>query len=189
MSTFLPNAQFNLGQSMPNYFKAFTNYMSYIAKRYGGNDMLRYPSPNKDGVTFNTLSFEQVDRIATNLAYKLSKQTQGHDTVAFLGSSIPSDLIAMLALLKLRVVMLCISPASSQMSVESLLQKTNCKLVMTDKTLLHSAGEYLGANVVEFPQLNLEALSREPLDPKASKMINTNFSDNDITKTALIIHR
>jgi hypothetical protein len=89
--------------------------------------------------------------------------------------------------------MLCISPRNSEVLVVNLLQKTKCKLIIANEIYMDLAGDSAkkvpGTNVIQLPDLDFETLSKEPLDFNARILIDTKFSNDDITKPALIIHR
>jgi long-subunit acyl-CoA synthetase (AMP-forming) len=137
----LPNAWFTDVQAISNHFKAFTNYMTYQTQKYKDNILIRYHSQRGTDITYKTLTYEETGVIATNIACRWNKHTKGLDTVAFLSSHSASYFIVMLALFKLRITMLCISPRNSEVSVVNLLQKTNCKLIIANETYMDLAGD------------------------------------------------
>jgi hypothetical protein len=99
----------------------------------------------------------------------------------------------MLAFLKLRITTLCISPNNPVISVVNLLSKTKCSLVLTFEKFLSlantSAEQIPGTQVIKMIEMDFEALTKEPLDTRTKEVIDTEFSDQDLQKPALILHR
>jgi long-subunit acyl-CoA synthetase (AMP-forming) len=167
--------------------------MCYLTQRYRDNVQTRYYSSNQGSPMYKPLTFWESDRIATNLACKLSEYTKGHKTVAFINDHNATYLIFMLAFFKLRMPVLCISLSNPVVSVVNLLSKTNASLVFTNKKFLNlandSAKKIPGIQVVQNDEMDLGALAKEPLDHRAKDIINTHFSDEDLSKAVLITQR
>jgi long-subunit acyl-CoA synthetase (AMP-forming) len=169
--------------------KAFTNYISTLAKLYSDRVMVRYCSNGE----YKPLTYAEVDRISTNLACTWATDLHGCEVVAFMSEHSVSYMIIMLALLKLRVTMLAISPRNSEAAVVDLLEKTQCKLLIANikyEAISKSATAQIdGAKVITVQPLDIEALLQEPLNVDFEKILDSNFTEKDITKNALIIHR
>jgi acyl-CoA synthetase (AMP-forming)/AMP-acid ligase II len=193
MSTSLENVRFDLGQTVPEYHKAFTNFMDYQTQKFSNNIFFRYYSLIDGKPGFKTLTYAQVDHLATNLACKWFEHAKGLDTVGFIADHSVHYGIAIIAFLKLRTTMLCLSPRNSEAADVNLLEKTNCKLLIVNEKYDHiaknSAAQVPGVKTICIQNFDIEELLKEPLNPNAVTLIDTKFSDEDITKAALIIHR
>lgn len=155
---------------------------------HGDKPFVRYYA---DG-GFNTLTYSQVDRIATNLACKWADKVKGTDVVSYIGDHGVDYLILMLAVMKLRITLLAISPRNSEAAVINLLEKTHSKVLITSEkyeTLAKSSAAHVsGVQVILGDSLEIATLVQEPLNPDHAHLLNKEFSDEDITKSALIIH-
>jgi acyl-CoA synthetase (AMP-forming)/AMP-acid ligase II len=185
--------QLNNAKLITDQFKAFINFLDHQAQKHNNKACLRYCSPNDDVPDYKTLTYSQVDRIVTNLACEWSHVVKDNQVVALITAHSVSYYVTLLALFKLRVAPLCISPRNSEAAITNLLEKTNCKLAFTNEVFeQHTkscAAQVPGVNVFVTPELDLEKLKNAPLNPNADTIIDVNFSDDDISKTTLIIHR
>ncbi|CEP18042.1 hypothetical protein [Parasitella parasitica] len=175
-------------ETVVEHFKAFTNYLNQQTKLHADKVYIRYSS---DG-TFKTLTYADVDRIAVNLACKLAKHVQNIEVVSFISDHSVSYLMVMLAILKLRTTLLAISPRNSEAAAVHLLEKTGSKLLIADAkyeaVAKGAVSKVPGAEILTLSPFDIEALAKEPLDPFHSQVLDLDFSDEDILKTALIIH-
>ncbi|GAA5802331.1 hypothetical protein HPULCUR_007795 [Helicostylum pulchrum] len=180
---------FSKPQSVYNYFKSVTNYVTTQCKIHADKDFVSYPTNN----VFKTLTYAEIDLISTNLACEWSEAAKNAEVVSFISDHNVNYLIAMLALLKLRVTMLSISPRNCEAAIINLLEKTQSKLVITstkyESIAKASASQVPNVNLLVIDTaFNIEALVKKPLHHNYKNLLDTNFSDEDITKTALIIH-
>lgn len=175
-------------QSVPNHFKAFTNFMNIQSKVHADKPFARYYS----NTGFKTLSYSQIDCVATNLACKWAKDAQNTRIVSFINDHSVNYLIVMLAMMKLRVTMMALSPRNSEAATVDLLEKTQSKLLVANvkyETIAKSVAlQVPDVKVIILESLDLDTLIKEPLNPDHETLLNTDFSDNDIEKNALIIH-
>jgi acyl-CoA synthetase (AMP-forming)/AMP-acid ligase II len=192
MSTLLnapSSVSFSRGDSTATYFKAFTNFMTAQTKLHADKPFARYLSNGE----YKSLSYADVDRIATNLACSWAKDAQSTEVVSFISDHTINYLIVMLALLKLRVTLMALSPRNSEAADIDLLEKTQSKLLLSnvkyEEVAKGASSKVNGVKLILLEPLNIEALAKEPLNPDHSKILDTNFSDADISKSALIIHR
>jgi long-subunit acyl-CoA synthetase (AMP-forming) len=177
------------GQSIPNYFKAFVNYMNTLCKIHADKPLAHYFINS----SFESLKYCQADRIATNLACKWDKDTKITEVVSYLGDHNIDYLITMMALLKLRVTMMAISPRNSEAAAINLLEKTQSKLLIANtkyESLARAAAAKIsGVQVLVVDNLDIPNLVKEPLSPAHESLLDYTFSEEDLTKSALIIHR
>ncbi|KAL9551294.1 hypothetical protein MBANPS3_004319 [Mucor bainieri] len=182
------NVNFAISQSVPQHFKAFTNYMSQQTELYADKVFVRYYSNGE----CKKLTYSDVDRLATNLACKYAYAVMDVDVVSFIGDHSICYMIVMLALLKLRIPMFAISPRNSEAAVVDLLKKTESKLLITESKY-RSIGEAASAHIADvnlmvISPLDIDNLVKQPLNPHFQEFLNFEFSDGDIDKTVVIIH-
>ncbi|KAL0144958.1 hypothetical protein V8B55DRAFT_1569449 [Mucor lusitanicus] len=179
---------FATSESVPQHFKAFTNYMNQQTELYANKVFVRYYS---DGEC-KTLTYRDVDRLATNLACKWAYIVQDVGVVSFIGDHNIGYMIVMLALLKLRIPMFAISPRNCEAAVIDLLEKTESKLLVTeakyDSIGKAASAQVADVNLMVIPPLDIDNLAKQPLNPHFQEFLNLEFSDQDINKTVLIIH-
>lgn len=183
------SVNFATSQSVPQHFKSFTNYMNEQTKMHADKVFARYYSQNG----FKTLTYADVDRLATNLACKWAYAVQDVDVVSFISDHNMCYLIVMLALLKLRIPMFTISPRNSEAAVINLLKKTESKLLIIEAKYESignaAAAQVADVNLMVISPLDIDHLVKQPLNPNFQEFLDFDFSDKDINKTAIICHR
>ncbi|KAK4510075.1 uncharacterized protein ATC70_006244 [Mucor velutinosus] len=182
------NVSFALGQSVPQHFKAFTNYMNQQAKMHADKVFARYYSNGE----YKAMTYADIDRLAINLACKWSKDAKDIEVVSFISDHSLNYMIVMLAIMKLRITMLAISPRNSEAADVNLLEKTQSKLLIANvkyESIAKAAvSQVPGVKLIVIPPLDIEALLKEPINPSYQQILDLEFSDEDILKPALIIH-
>ncbi|GAA5813475.1 hypothetical protein MFLAVUS_006953 [Mucor flavus] len=176
-------------QSMCSYFKSVTNYVSSLCEIHADKTFVSYPVNN----VFKTLTYAEIDLISTNLACEWYTAAGTTEVISFISDHNVNYLIAMLAIMKLRVTMLTISPRNCEAAIINLLEKTQSKLVITstkyESIARASVSQVPGASILVIDTaFDIEVLLKNPLHPNHKTLLDTNFSDEDIEKTALIIH-
>lgn len=183
------NVNFALDQSIAQHFKTFTNYMNKQSELHADKVFVRYYFEGR----FKELTYADVDCAATNLACKWAKYVQNTKVVSYISDHTVSYIIVMLAVLKLRAVLLVVSPRNSKPAVINLMEKTQSKLIIADvkyESISESVVEQLSdVHHITIPPFDIEALIEEPLNPNYQQFIDLDFTDEDILKPALIIHR
>lgn len=163
--------------------------MNQQTKMHSNKVFARYYSKGE----YKTLTYADVDRLAINLACKWAKDAQGTEVVSFISDHSINYMIVMLAVMKLRITMLAISPRNSEAADVNLLEKTQSKLLIANvryESIAKAAvSQVSGVKLIVIPPLDIEALVKEPLNPNYQQILNFDFSDEDILKPALIIHR
>ncbi|KAI8091211.1 uncharacterized protein B0P05DRAFT_484698 [Gilbertella persicaria] len=177
------------GQFMTEHFKALVNFLNNQTKQHADKVFARYLSKDK---SYKTLTYAQVDHLATNLACKWEKFARTTEVIAYVSEHTISYLIVMMALLKLRRTMMAISPRNSEAAIVNLLEKTQSKFIIADSKygdITQKAIDQIGGiELVVIQPLDIEDLLDEPLNPDHEHLLSIEFSDDDINKDALIIH-
>ncbi|KAG2233404.1 hypothetical protein INT48_007434 [Thamnidium elegans] len=176
------------GQSVPNYYKSVTNFMNIQCALYANHSYVSYYTNKR----YETLTYAQVDRLATNIACQLVNATKDVETISFIGDHSADYLITMLAILKLRIPMLAISPRTSEAGVVNLLKKTCATLLIVTSNYEAMANclsmQCSNLKTIVLQPLNIHRLLKKPIDANHVRLLDYEFSDDDITKTALIFH-
>lgn len=190
MTSNIPSdVNFTNEQSMPSYFKAFINYANTQFKIHADKPFANYSNGNE----FKSLTYAEIDLLSNNLACEWSEAAKNLKVVSFISDHNINYLIAMLALLKLRVTMLAISPRNSEAATVNLLERTQSKLVIAttkyESLAKASASQVSDVNVIVIDTaFDIDALLKKSLNPNHESLLDTGFSDEDIKKSALIIH-
>lgn len=179
---------FSNGQSVSNYYKSFTNFMNIQSQIYSHLPFAIYDS-NKG---FKSLSYSTVDRLATNLACKWHKYINQAEVVSFVSDHNVDYLIVVLAVMKLRVTLMLISPRNSKNAAISLLEKTKSKLLITS-TKYEPMAKFIAetipdTKVITVDFMDIQTMIKEPLNPDHKICLNTEFTEEDIRKSVLILH-
>ncbi|RCH90806.1 hypothetical protein CU097_011041 [Rhizopus azygosporus] len=164
------------------------NYLNKVCKDNGDRIVAYYHSNNG----FHSLTYAQVDLIATNLACKWSSIIKDTRTVSYLADHSIDYLIVLLALLKLRVTPFLISPRNSQAAIVHLMKTTQSKFLLASKKYQSIAmaisSSVKGMRELIISPLQLDVLTMEPYYPDYRGILNHSFISSDITKTTLIMH-
>lgn len=183
-------------QDLPvNYKESFAliNVFERQAKKYANEVYVRYYGRLDSGsFGYKTLSYADVDRIATNLACEWCSKVKGYDVVAFIADHSVQYFLCVLACLKLRVTFLALSPRNSEAAVVNLLKKTDCRFIFSTKkyaTLAQSAAAKVDGTVCQvLPSFDLAGRIKQPLNSIAPKVLDRKFTKKDIDKTCAILH-
>ncbi|KAG1441095.1 hypothetical protein G6F56_011636 [Rhizopus delemar] len=178
-----------LDQSAVRYYKSFINFIDIQSKTYADRVFIRYYL-NK---TYKTLTYAQVDVITTNLACKWASKKKRTGVISYINDHNVDYMITMIALMKLRVVQLSVSPRNSEAAIVNLLEKTQSKaLFVTPKYEFIAndvAAKMKNVEVIVIEPFDIEAMLKQPLDERHKELIDYNFTEQDLDKPALIIHR
>lgn len=172
---------------------ALINVFEKQVEKYADQVYVRYYGRLENGKHgYKTLTYAEVDRVATNLACQWKNKIKGYKTVAFMADQSVQYFLCVLACLKLRVTFLALSPRNSEAAVANLLTKTDCHFMFaTNKyaTLAQSAaGQVDGTTCEVLPSFDLVGRLKQPLNPLASKILDKHFGEKDIQQTCAIIH-
>ncbi|KAG1538733.1 hypothetical protein G6F49_012514 [Rhizopus delemar] len=175
-------------QSAIYYYKSFVNFINVQSKTYADRVFVRYYSNN----TFKTLTYSEVDRITTNLACEWAEKKNGFEAVSYMNDHNVDYMFTMLALMKLRIIFLAISPRNSEPAIVNLLEKTQSKVIFATpkyESIAQSAAAKIdGAKLTVIQPLDIEAMLNQPLNPRYKEILDFNFTEKDIDQPALIIH-
>ncbi|KAL7332220.1 hypothetical protein PS15p_204296 [Mucor circinelloides] len=183
-------------QKLPIKYKksfALINVFEEQVKKYTDKVYARYYGRLQNGdLGYKTMTYADVDRIATNLACEWSGEVKGYNVVAFIADQSVQYFICVLACLKLRVTFLALSPRNSEAAVVNLLNKTDCRFIFSTAkyaALAQGAAAQVDGTVCQvLPSFDLAGRLKQPLNPKALQILDKKFSKKDIEKTCAIIH-
>lgn len=172
-------------------YHAFINLLGVLFAQHRDRRFARYQTANGG---FKELTYEQFDRITTNLACRWHSQLASIESMGFIADHSVHYLIAMVAIMKLRPVLMALSPRNSEAANVNLLTKTESKFVIASEKYAdmakRCAAQVPGVNYHIVPNaFDIDSLINEPLASNESKLINRHFTAEDQEKIALIIHR
>lgn len=196
-SSFLSLPQFH----EPSQYHAFINLFRHLVTQYETRPCIYYQQGNRS-TSFHCMTFGQVDHISTNLACRWASflpVNDDHTPVGFLADHSVDYFISFLAILKLRMPFLALSPRNSDMAIAHLLEKSRARFLLSSKKYDLKAtdacdlvNKHNGTLLIShqlFSPLDLEKLLQEPLHREASSIVNTQFTKEDEIMPVLYTHR
>ncbi|KAJ8654164.1 hypothetical protein O0I10_010112 [Lichtheimia ornata] len=171
-------------------YHAFINLLDALFAQHRDRRFARYQTANGE---YKELTYEQFDRITTNLACRWHSQLASIESMGFIADHSIHYLVAMVAIMKLRPVLMALSPRNSEAANVNLLTKTESKFVIASEKYAdmakRCAAQVPGVNYHIMPNtFDIDSLINEPLAANESKLINRQFTAEDQEKIALIIH-
>ncbi|KAF7727900.1 hypothetical protein EC973_006899 [Apophysomyces ossiformis] len=180
-----------INQFYPTSYKdafAFIRYWKQQSNKYAHNVFARY----QVGTKYDTLTYAEVDRLATNLACNLKRHASGTESVALLADHSVYYMICILAIMKLRLTLVALSTRNSEDAIANLATETNAKLILTtekySQTAANVASRFDDRGILVMRHTDVKELLKDPLDPQADELLDESFSSVDIEKIALVIH-
>ncbi|KAI8329172.1 hypothetical protein EDC96DRAFT_612369 [Choanephora cucurbitarum] len=147
-----------------NQYKDFISFVEHQAKIHSDKPCARYYAKDK---SYKILTYGQINHIANILASQWKAQAIKTNVISYIGDHDVNYLIIMIALLKLRKPMMCISPRNSEAAITNLLQKTQSKLLIANtkyNDLSQKSIEKLDVQLVLTPALDLDSLLKQTYD-------------------------
>ncbi|KAI9030907.1 hypothetical protein CLU79DRAFT_694734 [Phycomyces nitens] len=171
---------------------SFIGYWSKQSSIYADKIFARYTTGDQDAYEpYKNLSYEQVDRISTNLACEWKEALQGIKAVGFIGDHSVSYLLSILAIMKLDILFIALSPRNSPSGIASILKKCDSKLIITSEkynTLAdNTAKEMEECGVFTYEPIDIEIMANQPLDPLSREVIPSQ-ADPVLEKPVMVIH-
>ncbi|KAL0092096.1 hypothetical protein J3Q64DRAFT_1819684 [Phycomyces blakesleeanus] len=181
----LESMNYSQGNSFVGYWaKQSTTYATKVFARYSNGDQDIFGA-------YKNLSYEQVDRISTNLACEWSESLQGVKSVGFLGDHSVSYLLALLAIMKLDILFIALSPRNSPSGIANILNNTDSSLIVTsqkyNKLAQNSSKEMEKCGIFTYEPLDIEIMSNQPLNPFSTEIIPSQ-SKASSEKAVMVIH-
>lgn len=180
-------------------YNAFINFFRKRAQIFSDKIYFRYQEKLSDGnIVVKTLTYGEVDRITTNLACELYDTLGDKTTIALIEDHSVYYVIIQLVIHKLRIPLLLLSPRNSVESVINILEQVNADALLYGKRHGQLKDEVMAkikadsdTNILfaETPVINFDHLIQVPLNPRASEILDYNFTNEDLEKIFLIMHR
>ena len=177
----------------PDDYYTFINLFNCIVCQCKDNVFTRYQTSTS--CTFSPLTYEEFDRITTNLAcqWQLSflKDTPPDTPVALLADHSVDYVISAIAIMKLKRVLLAIAPRNSHAAIRHLVLNAGAKTLITSKKYEEKAQVSMEYKISchSFDMFDIPAMVQEPLHTDVDALIDRQFDPEDKEKTAIIIHR
>ncbi|KAI9030908.1 hypothetical protein CLU79DRAFT_785955 [Phycomyces nitens] len=171
---------------------SFIGYWSKQSSIYADKIFARYTTGDQDAYEpYKNLSYEQVDRISTNLACEWKEALQGIKAVGFIDDHSVSYLLSILAIMKLDILFIALSPRNSPSGIASILKKCDSKLIITSEkynTLAdNTAKEMEGCGIITYEPIDIEGMSNQPLNSLYCRIIPSQ-SEANTEKPVIVIH-
>ncbi|GAA5814848.1 hypothetical protein MFLAVUS_008351 [Mucor flavus] len=151
-----------------------------------------YPDLDINGkIVVNQLTYEQVDRISSNLACTLHPILAGDSVVSLMENHSVYYYIFSLAIYKLRIPILFLSTRNSSQSTCHLLKQVGAQTFVYGEYYSHikeAVVEELGIKHLKMPHINIGEMIEHPLNTDSDKLLDRNFTRKDLLKTLLIVH-
>ncbi|GAA5795097.1 hypothetical protein HPULCUR_000449 [Helicostylum pulchrum] len=181
------------GKFSANDYYTFINLFQSQVKIFEDNTYVRYQVTGAEGeLETKSLTYGQVDLISSNLACSLHASLNKKTVISILEDHSVYYLILLYTFYKLRIPIQMISTRNSPAAVSNLLKQTDSDCLIYGKSYLSIKDIVLEENVgIECflsPELNLEELSKYPLNPEYDQLIDQNFNESDLNKIAIMIH-
>ncbi|GAA5799728.1 hypothetical protein HPULCUR_005145 [Helicostylum pulchrum] len=174
-------------------YNSFINYFQEMAKKFGKSPCAYYQDLNIDGeIVVKKLTYEQVDRISSNLACTLHPILADNLVLSLMENHSVYYYIFSLAIYKLRIPILFLSTRNSSQSACHLLKQVGAETFVYGESYSHikeAVVEELGIKYLEMPHINIDEMIEHPLNADSNKLIDITFTRKDLLKTLLIVHR
>lgn len=156
------------------------------------DNVFAWYTPSSGG-EYRSLTYGEIDHLATNVACQWAQDVKGVDTVGFIADHSINYLIAMLAFMKLRVTLMALSPRNSLPANVNLIQKTGSNFIAStakyEDMIRSVAAECGNCRTHVIPSFDIDAILNEPRNPQADNILDRKYTHDDIEKIAMIIHR
>lgn len=175
-------------------YYSFINLFQKQAEKFKNNIYVRYEAVSNEGVIeIKTLTYGQVDLITTNLACEFHEKLSRKAVISILEDHSVYYVILLYALFKLRVPVQMISTRNSLASVCSLLSQVNSECLVYGESYQDIteavSKELMAIECLPRPCLNLEELSKVPLNPNFDQILDRDFTEKDLKRSLIIVHR
>lgn len=175
-------------------YGCYINLFQKQAKKHKDNVYVRYEVVSVEGnIQVKTLTYGQVDLIITNLACEFYEKFAKKSVIFMLEDHSVYYLILLYTFYKLRVPVQMISTRNSSSAVCSLLNQVNSDCLLYGDSYQqirnYTLKEIVDIESIPRPKLNLEELSKAPLNPNFEKILDQTFTEKDLKKTLNIGHR
>ncbi|KAI8066028.1 hypothetical protein BDF21DRAFT_388244 [Thamnidium elegans] len=173
-------------------YNSFINYFQEMAKKFGENPCVYYQDLdiNRE-IVVKKLTYEQVDRISSNLACTLHPILADDSVVSLMENHSVHYYIFSLAIYKLRIPILFLSTRNSSQSTCHLLKQVGAQTFIYGESYSHikkSVVEELGIKHLKMPDINIDEMIEHPLNADSDKLLDRTFTRKDLFKTLLIVH-
>ncbi|KAI9031705.1 hypothetical protein CLU79DRAFT_694195 [Phycomyces nitens] len=172
--------------------QSFIRYWTKQSTLYADKVFVRYAASDQKNLgTYRNLSYEKVDRISTNLACKLSQSLQGVKSVGVIGDNSIFYLLTILAIMKLDILFVALSPRNPPSAVAKILKQSDTDFIFTWQKytdLAENASKEIGnCRIFTIEPADIDILSDQNVNPLANKIIPLPCK-SDSEKAVMAIH-
>ncbi|KAI7869542.1 hypothetical protein BDF14DRAFT_1955817 [Spinellus fusiger] len=154
--------------------------------------LAQYYTRLEDGTeTYKTLTYEQFDRITTNLACESKPMFKDNTYIGYINNHSIDYLITYVSFLKMNSILVCLSTKNSAAANASLLQSVNTTTLLavpSYSTMAHDTSAILrNGRVTIVNPYDIDAMINKPLNSDAEEILRIT-TQKSIYDTTLILH-
>ncbi|KAI7863279.1 hypothetical protein BDF14DRAFT_1959259, partial [Spinellus fusiger] len=154
--------------------------------------LAQYYTRLEDGTeTYKTLTYEQFDRITTNLACEWKPVFKDNTYIGYINDHTIDYLITYITLLKMNSILVCLSTRNSAAANASLLQNVNTTTLLavpSYSTMAYDTSAILGnCKVTIVNPYDIDTMVENPLNPNAEEILKET-TRRDAKETTLVLH-
>ncbi|KAI7863311.1 hypothetical protein BDF14DRAFT_1959219 [Spinellus fusiger] len=154
--------------------------------------LAQYFTRLKDGTeTYKTLTYEQFDRITTNLACEWKPMLKDNTYIGYINNHSIDYLITYISILKMNSILVCLSTRNSAAVNARLLQSVDTTTLLaasSHSTMAYDTSAILGnSKVIILDPYDIDAMVETPLNPNAEEMLKET-TRRDSKETTLVLH-
>ncbi|KAI7863278.1 hypothetical protein BDF14DRAFT_1745587 [Spinellus fusiger] len=178
-------------ESIPeeNLLEYWKRYLAIHAEKR----LAQYFTRLEDGTeTYKTLTYEQFDRITTNLACEWKPMFKDNTHIGYINDHTIDYLITYVSILKMNSILVCLSTRNSAAANASLLQNVNTTTLLavpSYSTMAYDTSAILGnCKVTIVNPYDIDTMVENPLNPNAEEILKET-TRRDAKETTLVLHR
>ncbi|KAI7863275.1 hypothetical protein BDF14DRAFT_1959255 [Spinellus fusiger] len=177
-------------ESIPeeNLLEYWKRYLAIHAEKR----LAQYFTRLEDGTeTYKTLTYEQFDRITTNLACEWKPMFKDNTHIGYINDHTIDYLITYVSILKMNSILVCLSTRNSAAANASLLQNVNTTTLLavpSYSTMAYDTSAILGnCKVTIVNPYDIDTMVENPLNPNAEEILKET-TRRDAKETTLVLH-
>ncbi|KAI7863277.1 hypothetical protein BDF14DRAFT_1384735 [Spinellus fusiger] len=154
--------------------------------------LAQYYTRLEDGTeTYKTLTYEQFDRITTNLACEWKPIFKDNTYIGYINDHTIDYLITYITALKMGLVLVCLSTKNSAIINANILQSSNTTTLLVIpnySAVAHDTSAILGnCKIITVNPCDVNAMIEKPLNPNSEDVLRR-FTKKDAKETTLVLH-
>ncbi|KAI9030909.1 hypothetical protein CLU79DRAFT_361249 [Phycomyces nitens] len=174
-----------------NHRESFAELWSKQSQIHANKVFLRYYASYNQIEVYKELTYKQVDHISETLAWEWSDHLYGINSVGFICDHSVFYLIAQLAIMKLGILFVALSPRNSADATTSLLKATDARCIITShkysRVAYKATTQLSNCKVLVHQTVDIENISKQ--EPEKSKRLSERFKPiSDREAIVMVLH-